>query len=125
MLFRSTKLSGLLSLQSILAGLYSLTSTLSTQYPRIILLTCLIITILGIFLSLQPLSISISKVVDLDRYRRSDFFDLETQNEFHEVIADLGCRADFYADCLGGAKSLIALSMLFYLIGIVIATLFR
>jgi hypothetical protein len=120
-----TKLSGLLSLQSILAGLYSLTSILSTQYPRSILLTCLTITIRGILLSLQPLSISISKVVDLDRYGKSDFFDLRTQKEFHEVITDLGCRANFYADCLRGAKSLIVLSMLFYLIGIVIATLFR
>lgn len=120
-----TKLSGLLSLQSVLAGLYSLTSILSTQYPRSIFLICLTITILGILLSLQPLSISISKVVDLDRYVRSDFFDLRTQKEFHEVITDLGCRADFYADCLRGAKTLIVLSMLFFFIGIVIAVLCR
>jgi hypothetical protein len=120
-----TKLSGLLSLQSVLAGLYSLTSILSTQYPRSILLICLTITICGILLSLQPLSISISKVVDLDRYVRNDFFDLRTQKEFQEVIADLGCRADFYADCLRGAKTLIVLSMLFFFIGIVIALLCR
>lgn len=116
-----TKLSGLLSLQSVLAGLYSLTSILSTQYPRSILLICLTITICGILLSLQPLSISISKVVNLDRYVRNVFFDLRTQKEFQEVIADLGCRADFYADCLRGAKTLIVLSMLFFFIGIVIA----
>jgi hypothetical protein len=115
------KLSGLLSLQSVLAGLYSLTSILSTKYPKSILVICLTTAILGILLSLQPLSISISKVVDLDRYVRNDFFDLRTQKEFHEVISDLSCRADFYADCLRGAKTFIALSMLFYLIGMVIA----
>ncbi|WP_255093315.1 hypothetical protein [Synechococcus sp. J7-Johnson] len=116
-----TKLGGLLSLQSVLAGLYSLTGILSTQYPKSILLACLIIAILGILLSLQPLSITISKVVDLDDYIRSDFFDLRTRKMFHEVITDLGCRADFYADCLKGAKTLIVLSMLVFLIGLFIA----
>lgn len=115
-----TKLGGLLSLQSVLAGLYSLTGILSTQYPKSILLACLFIAILGILLSLQPLSISISKVVDLDDYSRADFFDLRTRKMFHEVITDLSCRADFYADCLKGAKTMIVLSMLVFLFGLVI-----
>lgn len=117
------KLSGLLALQAILAGLYSLVSLLSTQYPKIILLVCLVVTAFGILLSLQPLSISISKVVALDGYAKCNFFDLSTQNEFHEVITDLACRADFYADCLRGAKSLIVLSMLAFFIGLAIAIL--
>jgi hypothetical protein len=113
------KLSGLLSLQSVLAGLYSLTSILPDGYPRPILLACLAITILGIMISLQPLSISTARVVNLDQYDRSDVFNKTTQDEFRAAIEDLGCRADFYADCISSAKSLIILSMLLFLIGVI------
>lgn len=120
-----TKLGGLLSLQSVLAGLYSLTGIFSAQYPKSILLACFMFAILGILLSLQPLSITISKVVSLDDCTWSDFFDLRTRKMFHVVITDLGCRADFYADCLKGAKTMIVLSMFVFLLGLFFAIVRR
>lgn len=115
-------LSGLLSLQSILAGLYSLAGIVSSQYPKGILIAAFIITILGILLSLQPLSISISKVLDLPREFEPTAFGEKAQREFRDVITDLCCRADFYADCLKAAKTTIILSISIFTLGVIISS---
>jgi hypothetical protein len=117
-----SKLSGLLSLQSILAAFYSLTGVVSSQYPKGVLLAAFAITILGILLSLQPLSISTSKVLDLGAGFNPNSFDYRAQKEFRDVLTDLCCRADFYADCLKGAKTTITLSILVFTLGVIVSS---
>ncbi|MCP9858170.1 MULTISPECIES: hypothetical protein [unclassified Cyanobium] len=116
-----SKLSGLLSLQSILAGFYSLAGIISSQYPKGVLLAAFAITIFGILLSLQPLSISTSKVLDLGIGFNPNSFDYRAQKEFRDVVTDLCCRADFYADCLKGAKTAITLSILVFTLGLIVS----
>ena len=60
-------------------------------------------------------------VVDLNGQVDSSKLSTEVAKEFSDAITDLGCRADFYADCLATAKTLIVVATLLFLIGMVIS----
>ena len=116
-----TKLSGLLSVLSVLVGVFGLTGVFAKSFPAGVLIACLVLSFFGLLVLIGPLSISTSVVVDLDGQGNTSKLSTEVAKEFTDAITDIGCRADFYADCLKTAKSLIVVSTLLFLIGMVIS----
>ncbi|MFA6201388.1 MAG: hypothetical protein WC679_13385 [Bacteroidales bacterium] len=112
-----TKLGGLLTIQSILIGLFSIINVVADKYSKVLVLVCIIMSFIGIIFSIAPLTISTSKVVNLEKYIK---FNKTTKNEFNEAIIDLGCRADFYADCLKTSNTIILLSMIIFVLSLTI-----
>jgi hypothetical protein len=118
-----TKLSGLLSVLSVLVGVFGLTGVFAKSFPAGVLIACLVLSFLGLLVLIGPLSISTSVVVDLNGHGDSSELSKDIVKEFTDAITDIGCRADFYADCLATAKTLIVIATLLFLIGMVITLL--
>ena len=116
-----TKLSGLLTVLSVLVGVFGLTGVFEKSYPIGVLIACIVLSFLGLLVLIGPLSISTIVVADLDGQGDVSKLCNEVKIEFTGAITDLGCRADFYADCLRTATSLIVLATLLFLIGIAIS----
>jgi hypothetical protein len=114
-----TKLSSLLSILSILIGIYSITGVITTKYPILIQLLCVFLSFLGIIYIIGPLTVTSLCVLELANYKKR--FTKEIKKEYLDVITDLGCKADFHADCLKTAKTLIIFSMFIYIIGIIMS----
>ncbi len=116
-----SKLAGILTILSILVGLFSLSVVMPTYSPCLIQYFlqcfCLVLVFSGIISAIGALSISTVVVPDLDDFSTPPSFDTKTRKEFEDAIIDMGCRSDFQADCVKISLVVIFISITLYILG--------